>query len=83
MFSDFHSVLRMFSLHSFGRGCSTSLKRRFFCRRDDACNAGFVLMVRTCSNFWMRWDSFAFIDRMKEFGKFIWRDNKKRIDHHL
>ena len=28
----------------------------------------------------MRWDSFAFIDRTKEFGKFIWSDNKKRID---
>ena len=30
MFSDFHSILRMFSRHSFGRGCSTSLKRRIF-----------------------------------------------------
>ena len=60
------------------------------CRSDDACNAGFVLMVRTCSNFWMwwdsfafifwmRWDSFAFIDRTKEFGKFMWRDDKKEL----
>ena len=31
MFSNFHFVLRMFSRHSFGRGCSTSLKRRIFC----------------------------------------------------
>ena len=45
----------------------------------DARNAGFILEVRTCSNFRIRWDSFAFIDRKKEFGKFIWRDNKKEL----
>ena len=38
-----------------------------------------ALEVRTCSNFRMQWDSFAFIDRTKEFGKFMWRDNKKEL----
>ena len=45
----------------------------------DARNAGSILIVRTCDDFWIRWDSFAFIDRTKEFGKFIWSDNKKEL----
>ena len=45
----------------------------------DARNAGSILMVQRCDDFGMRWDSFAFINRTKEFGKFIWRDNKKEL----
>ena len=56
-----------------------SEKEDFLCRSGDARNAGFILEVRTCSDFRMRWDSFAFIDRTKEFGKFIRRDNKKEL----
>ena len=58
-----------------------SEKEDFLCRSDNACNAGFILMVRTCDDFGM--GNFVLIVGMKEFGKFMWRDNKKRIDQSL
>ena len=47
------------------------------CRSDDACNAGFILIVRTCDDFGM--GNFVLIVGMKEFGKFMWGDNKKEL----
>ena len=57
----------------------SSEKEDFSCMSGDARNVGSILMVQRCDDFWMRWDSFAFIDRTKEFGKFIWSDNKKEL----
>ena len=59
----------------------SSEKEDFSCRSGDGRNTGFILMVRRCNDFGM--GNSVLIVGTKEFGKFIWRDNKKRIDHHL